>query len=84
VIEQEEDKSRMARPSAAGPGGGTEDLPYRVELWDASRHDCVERVLAHASSAPLARAIFKAARTEHPDRRITLCRGKRVVADSAE
>ena len=36
------------------------------------------------ASAPLARAIFKAARTEYPDRRVTLSRGKRVVAESGE
>jgi hypothetical protein len=31
----------------------------------------------------LARAIFKAAQTEHPDRRITLSRGSRLIADTA-
>jgi hypothetical protein len=67
----------------AGPGGHNEPLPYRIELWDAV-DDCVERVLARAFNAPLARAIFKAARSEHPERRITLRRGKRVVADSAD
>jgi hypothetical protein len=70
--------SRIAR--RASP---TENLPYRVELWDAVDRDAVERVLARAFNAPLARAIFKAAQTEHPDRRITLRRGSRLIADSA-
>jgi len=59
-----------------------EDLPYRVELWRAEGEDGVERVLARAATVQLARAIFKAAQGEHPQRRITLCKGNRVVADS--
>jgi hypothetical protein len=39
-------------------------------------------VLARAAHAPLGRAIFKAAQEELPDRRITLRRGARIVADS--
>ena len=61
-----------------------EDLPYRIDLWRAEAESGVERVLARATSMPLARAIFKAARGEHPDRRITLSKGNRVVADSTE
>ena len=45
--------------------------------------DAVERVLARAATAELARAIFKAARSEHPQRRVTLRRGNRILADSA-
>jgi hypothetical protein len=59
-----------------------EKLPYSVELWDGDGRS-VERVLARALSAPLARAIFKAALTEHPERRILLRRGLRTLADSA-
>jgi hypothetical protein len=40
-------------------------------------------VLARAVNAQLAREIFKAAQGEHPERRITLRRGRRIVADSA-
>jgi hypothetical protein len=39
-------------------------------------------VLARAASMQLARAIFKAAQGEHPERRITLRKGNRVVSDS--
>lgn len=80
MIERTQDKPKVAR--MAGPAGQGEELPYRIELWDAAGRDAVERVIARAFSAPLARAIFKAARSEHPDRRITLRRDTRVIADS--
>jgi hypothetical protein len=54
-----------------------------VELWHDGGGDAVERVLARAASAQLARAIFKAAQGDHPERRITLRRGNRIIADSA-
>jgi hypothetical protein len=60
-----------------------EELPYSIELWHSEESDTVERVLARASSAQLAHAIFNAARNEHPDRRITLQKGSRIIADSA-
>jgi hypothetical protein len=82
MIHSKQDKAGVL--SAPGSAVADEKLPYRIELWDAADPDCIERVLARAFSAPLARAIFKAARVEHPDRRITLRRGKRLVADSAE
>jgi hypothetical protein len=77
-MEQEPNK---VLPLGVGPSPG-EELPYRIELRDAAAGETVERVLARALSAPLARAMFKAALTEYPDRRITLCRGGRIMADS--
>jgi hypothetical protein len=74
-------KDKISRSSV--PPGATEELPYRVELWHDGVGEAVERVLARALNAQLARAIFKAATGEHPDRRITLRRGSRVIADSA-
>jgi hypothetical protein len=62
----------------------SQELPYRIDLWRADGADGVERVLARAASVQLARAIFKAAQGEYPHRRITLCRGNRIVSDSAE
>ena len=58
------------------------DLPFRIELWDMSKPDTMQRMLAQACSAALARAMFKAALAEYPDRRITLgcCAG--VIADT--
>jgi hypothetical protein len=64
------------------PARTTEDLPYRIELWtDAGT---LERVLARALNSQLARAIFKAAQSEHPGRRITLCCDDKIIADSTE
>ena len=61
----------------------TEKLPYSIELWDGAAA-ALERVLARAIDAQLARAIFHAARKEHPKSRILLRRGARIVADSAD
>jgi len=58
----------------------SEELPYVIELV----LDAAAQVLARASSAPLAREIFRAARSEHPERRIVLRKGERIVADSAD
>lgn len=76
-----QDRSKVVR--LADPTGDGESLPYCIELWK-SGHGTVERVLARASQADLARAIFKAARDEYPERRITLRRGNRTIADSAD
>jgi hypothetical protein len=74
----------MAKTSRTGtPFRPQEELPYHVELWHADHHDAVERVLARALNVQLARAIFKAAKGEYPERRITLRKGKRIVADSS-
>jgi hypothetical protein len=78
MIERAQDKSRTG--NSAGP---IENLPYRIELWEAVDGAAVERVLARAFNAPLARAIFTAAQSEHPNRRVTLRRGTRIIADSA-
>lgn len=66
------------------PQGPRENLPYRVELWQETDGAAIERVLARAFNGPLARAIFRAAREEHPGRRVTLRRGARLLADSAK
>jgi hypothetical protein len=81
MIERSPDKARTGR--LGGSSGQSENLPYRIELRDSDDGDIVERVLARALNAPLARAIFRAAQNEHPGRRITLRRGSRIVADSA-
>lgn len=59
-----------------------EALGFSIELWDEACAETVERVLARAHNASLARAIFAAAVTEHPGRRITLRSGARLLADS--
>lgn len=80
MMEHDEEKGRVVPLAATG---AEDELPFRIELWDAANTGTVERVLARAHSAPLAQAIFKAARIEHPDRRITLSRGSKVIGDSA-
>ena len=61
----------------------TEKLPYCIELWaeDTSR---VQKVLARAATASLARAIFSAACDEHPDRRLTLRQASRILDDTGK
>ncbi len=65
------------------PARAGDALPYHVELWEAADRVSVERVLARASGIALARAIFTAALSERPDRRITVRRSRRILADSA-
>ena len=74
----------MAKTTRAGAASlAAEDLPYRIELWRADKTDAVERLLGRALNSQLARAIFTAAKSEYPDRRITLRKGGRTIADSA-
>ena len=61
---------------------GDDDLPYEIVLAPASSEGR-ERLLARAASGQLAHAIFGAAKSEHPDARIILRRGTRVIADSS-
>lgn len=48
-----------------------EDLPYRVELWDAAKTS-VEQVLAVTANASIGYAAYYAATREHAERYITL------------
>jgi hypothetical protein len=56
-----------------------EDLPYRVELWDAAKIS-VEQVLAVTSSPGIGFAAYHAATREFPDRYITLSHKRSVVS----
>lgn len=78
-----ERKRLKAVPSGPedSPDDITELLPYRIDLWSADKRT-IERVLGRVASATLAQAIFKAARTEHPRRYVTLRQGARVIAES--
>jgi hypothetical protein len=58
------------------------ELSYVIEL-KVDDGNPVERVLARAVNLRLAREIFKAAQTEHPDRRITLRKGNAVVEETS-
>jgi len=65
------------------PPTQSEDLPYVIELWETDGSAAMKQVLARSSSAQLAQEIFKAARGEYPDRRISLRKDDRILADSA-
>lgn len=71
--------TKIARISDAAQ---QDQLPYRIELCGEGQ-DAPERLLALARDANLARAIFRAAQKEYPERRLVLRRGGRTVADTA-
>lgn len=73
---------RASRPKrSSGDDGAAEALPFVIELWNKAASKPL-RVLARAQNAALARAIFKAAAAENPERKIVLRRGARVLASS--
>jgi hypothetical protein len=75
---------RTAKSAAtSGPTAANEELPYSIELWDRDGRS-LQLVLARAFNSILARAIFKAARKEHPEERILMRRGARTIADSGD
>src|SRR5262249_54371098 len=64
MIDSKQDKSGVL--PIPGSAVVDERLPYRIELWDAADPDSIERVLARAFSAALARAIFGPRRASGP------------------
>jgi hypothetical protein len=71
------------RPSHSPPANenaGSGGLPYVVEIWDLPRAK-VEEVMARADTLAVARAIFEAAISENPSRRVVLRQGARVIED---
>jgi hypothetical protein len=72
--------ARRCFPSARA--GADDDLGYQIVLAPADG-DQQERLLAKAASGQLARAIFNAAKSEHPERRIILRKDARVIVDSS-
>ena len=67
----------------SGHGADDEELRYEIVLLDRA-DGAKERVLAKAASAQLGQAIFNAAKSEHPDRRIILRRDTLTLAESPE
>lgn len=74
---------RITKIARLGSATAQDKLPYRIELAGHGEN-APERVLAMALDANLARAIFRAAQKEYPERRIVLRRGSRTVADTTE
>lgn len=58
-----------------------EDLPYKVELWDADKK-VVERVLAVTANGSIGYAAYYAAIREHPDRYVSLRHKNSIIARS--
>jgi hypothetical protein len=56
-----------------------EDLPYKVELWDATKTS-VEQVLAVTANATIGYAAYYAATREHSERYITLRHKNSIVS----
>jgi hypothetical protein len=71
-----ERKSKVSRSAGAD---GHDQLPYRIELWDAERHG-VERLLERGGERQPGAGDFFAAEKEHVERSITLRHGTRVIA----
>jgi hypothetical protein len=57
-----------------------DDLPYKVELWNGERTS-IEQVLAVTAHGSIGYAAYHAATREHPEARIALRRGNRIVAE---
>ena len=68
--------SRFDQPTAP-----REELPYKVELWDAKKVS-VEQVLAVTANGSIGYAAYYAAAREHPDRYVTLRHKNRIVSRS--
>ena len=64
-----------------GDDGAPDTLPFVIELWNKTGSKPL-RIIARAQNAALARAIFKAASTENPERKLTLRRDGRVLAST--
>jgi hypothetical protein len=83
-------KYRLSAPDEAGDGAAGarpdpthpsqhEDLPYRVELWDAAK-STLELLLAVTASGSIGYAAYHAATREFPDRFIVLRHKDAVLA----
>jgi hypothetical protein len=69
-------------PQDDGAARGTaphDDLPYKVELWNAERTS-VEQVLAVTAHSSIGYAAYHAATREYPDRYVTLSHRNRVLS----
>jgi len=65
-------------PSRPGPVE-REDLPYKVELWNATK-TAVEQVLAVTASGSIGYAAFYGATREFPDRYVTLRHKNSIIS----
>jgi hypothetical protein len=69
--EDDADEQGLGAPSSGPDPIEREDLPYKIELWNAAK-TAVEQVLAVTASGSIGYAAFYGATREFPDRYITL------------
>jgi hypothetical protein len=67
------------KPGSSRREAEREDLPFKVELWNAAG-TVVEQVLAVTANGSIGYAAYYAATREHPDRYITLRHKNRTVS----
>jgi hypothetical protein len=72
------DEDQYAPPPGSNPKS-SEDLPYKVELWNETKTK-VEQVLAVTASGSIGYAAYHAATREFPDRYITLRQKDAIVS----
>jgi hypothetical protein len=70
---------KRAPPPPAGLPEDADQLPYHVEVWDASEQ-FIEQVVAVSVSASIGYAAFYAAAKEFPDRPIILRHRDRIIS----
>ena len=66
------------KSSGPTPARG-EDLPYKVEVWNADR-SMIEQTLAMTTNASIGYAAYYEATKEYPDQYVTLRHKTRIVA----
>jgi hypothetical protein len=77
------ENERGSSPGSSKTIPKSDDLPYRIELWDVARQT-VERILAITARSAISYAAYYAAVKEYPDRLITLRHQNRTIARSHE
>ncbi|HEX9461842.1 MAG TPA: hypothetical protein VGB82_04520 [Alphaproteobacteria bacterium] len=75
----DDDDSDAADKPQASASPGREDLPYKVELWDAAKAS-IEQVLAVTRNGSIGYAAFYEATRQFPSRYITLRHKGRVLS----
>lgn len=75
---ESDDNARQPKPFGRS-APENEDLPYKVELWDATRTS-VEAVLAVTANGSIGYAAYYAATREYPERYVTLRHKNSIVS----